>query len=90
MTGVQTCALPISWLPASIYVPNSKKLWPLQLWIRQITANSDNFLRASNPDYSRYLIRYAVIVAAILPIVILFPFFQDKLEKGVIKGGIKG
>ena len=42
------------------------------------------------PDYSRYLIRYAVIVAATLPVVVLFPFFQDKLEKGVIAGGIKG
>ncbi|MDO4285467.1 MAG: carbohydrate ABC transporter permease [Eubacteriales bacterium] len=79
-----------SWMPATIYTPNNKKLWPLQLWIRQISANNENFLRSANPDYSRYLIRYAVIVAAVLPIVILFPFFQDKLEKGVIGGGVKG
>lgn len=79
-----------AWLQASIYVPNNRKLWPLQLFIREITANNDNFLQSSNPDYSRYLIRYAVIVAATLPIIILFPFFQDKLEKGVITGGVKG
>ncbi len=79
-----------SWLPASIYVPNNKKLWPLQLWIKQITADNENFLNTSNPDYSRYLIKFAVIIAAILPIVVLFPFFQDKLEKGVIAGGVKG
>lgn len=79
-----------SWLSASIYVPNQKDLWPLQLWIKQITADNENFLRTSNPDYSRYLIKYAVIVAATLPIVVLFPFFQDKLEKGVIGGGVKG
>lgn len=79
-----------SWLTASIYVPNNKSAWPLQLWIRQITADNENFLNSSNPDYSRYLIEYAVIVAATLPIVILLPFFQDKLEKGVISGGIKG
>lgn len=79
-----------SWLNASIYVPNNKKAWPLQLWIRQITADNENFLRTSNPDYSRYLIRYAVIVAATLPIILVFPFFQDRLEKGVIGGGIKG
>lgn len=79
-----------SWLPASIYVPNQKKLWPLQLWVKQITADSENFLNSSNPDYSRYLISFAVIVAASLPIIVLFPFFQDKLEKGVIAGGIKG
>lgn len=79
-----------SWLPASIYVPNKKNLWPLQLWVKQITADSADFLNTSNPDYSRYLIRYAVVIAATLPIIILFPFFQDKLEKGVIAGGIKG
>lgn len=79
-----------SWMPASIYVPNDRKLWPLQLFIREITANNQNFLKTSNPDYSRYLIQYAVIVAATLPIIVLFPFFQDKLEKGVIAGGIKG
>ena len=79
-----------SWLQASIYVPNQKKLWPLQLWVKQITADNDNFLNSSNPDYSRYLIRFAVVIAATLPIIILFPFFQDKLEKGVITGGIKG
>ncbi|MDL2301413.1 carbohydrate ABC transporter permease [Lachnospiraceae bacterium OttesenSCG-928-D06] len=79
-----------SWLNASIYVPNNKKAWPLQLWIRQITADNENFLRTSNPDYSRYLIQYAVIVAATLPIIMLFPFFQDKLEKGVLGGGVKG
>ncbi len=79
-----------SWLQASIYVPNKKSLWPLQLWVKQITADNENFLNTSNPDYSRYLIKFAVVIAATLPIIILFPFFQDKLEKGVIAGGIKG
>lgn len=79
-----------SWLQASIYVPNNKNLWPLQLWIRQITNENQNFLQSSNPDYSRYLVQYAVIVAATLPILAIFPFFQDKLEKGVITGGVKG
>lgn len=79
-----------SWLQASIYVPNKKNLWPLQLWVKQITADNDSFLNTSNPDYSRYLIRFAVVIAATLPIIILFPFFQDKLEKGVIAGGVKG
>ncbi len=79
-----------SWLQASIYVPNKKNLWPLQLWVKQITADNENFLNTSNPDYGRYLIRFAVVIAASLPIIILFPFFQDKLEKGVIAGGVKG
>jgi len=79
-----------SWMQASIYVPNKKALWPLQLVIRQLTSENANFLNSSNPDYSRYLIQFAVIIAAIAPIIIMFPFFQDKMEKGVIQGGVKG
>ena len=79
-----------SWFEASIYVPSNKEIWPLQLWIKQITADNENFLRSANPDYDRYLIQFAVIIAATLPILLLFPFFQDKLEKGVITGGVKG
>ncbi len=79
-----------SWLPASIYVPNNRKLWPLQLWIKQIVADNENFLQSANPDYTRYLLQFVVIVAATLPIIVALPFFQDKLEKGVISGGIKG
>lgn len=79
-----------SWLNAKIYVPNNKSLWPLQLWINTIVADNENFLRTSNPDYSRYLIQYAVILAATLPLLVTFPFFQDKLEHAVIGGGVKG
>lgn len=79
-----------SWLQASIYLTNNRELWPLQLFIREITANAENFLQSTNPDYSRYLIQYAVIIVSILPILVLFPFFQKKLEKATITGGIKG
>lgn len=79
-----------SWVPASIYLSNQRNLWPLQLWIKQIVADNENFLQSANPDYSRYLLQFVVIVAATLPIIIALPFFQDKLEKGVITGGIKG
>jgi putative aldouronate transport system permease protein len=79
-----------AWLSSAIYLPNKKNLWPLQLWVKQITADNADFLNTSNPNYNRYLIQYAVVMAATLPIIILFPFFQDKLEKGVIAGGVKG
>ncbi len=79
-----------SWFNASIYVPTKKNLWPLQLWIKQIVADNESFLLSSNPDYSRYLIQYALIIVATLPILCAFPFFQDKLEKGVLGGAVKG
>ena len=41
-------------------------------------------------NYSRYLIQFAVIVVATLPIMVAMPFFQDKFEAGQLQGGVKG
>lgn len=79
-----------SWFTASIYIPTKRDLWPLQLWIKQIVAENEGFLLNSNPDYGRYLIQFALIIIATLPVLCAFPFFQDKLEKGVIGGAVKG
>lgn len=79
-----------SWFNASIYVTNQRGLWPLQLWVREMTSNNESFLYSANPDYSRYLIQFALIMFATVPIIILLPIFQDKLEKGALIGGIKG
>lgn len=79
-----------SWFEASIYVPTQKALWPMQLWVKQLTANTTEFLKSSNPDYNQYLVQYAVIVVATLPLLVAMPFFIQKLEKGVAIGGVKG
>lgn len=79
-----------AWFPASIYVPSQRELWPIQLWIRQIVTENAGFLQTQNPDYSRYLIQYAVIVTATLPILMIFPFFLKYIEKGIVLGGVKG
>ena len=78
------------WFSASIYVPTQKQYWPLQLWVKQLTANNMDFLKSVNPDYNNYLIQYAVVIAATAPILILLPFFIGKLEKGMVLGGVKG
>ena len=79
-----------SWVPASIYLTNVRDMWPLQLFIRETTANAENFLQSTNPDYSRYLIQYAVVIVSTLPIMVLFPFFQGRMERATIAGGVKG
>ena len=78
-----------AWFQASIYVTTQQELWPLQLWIRQISSESTDFLNYANPDYSRYLIQFVVIVIATMPILIVFPFFQKTLEKGMMAGAVK-
>ena len=47
-------------------------------------------MKSTNPNYDKNLIQYAVIVAATAPILIAFPFFIKKLEKGMVLGGVKG
>ncbi len=78
-----------SWISASIYVPFDRDKWPIQLWIQQMVQENQNFLQSANPDYNMYLIQFGVIVAAVLPILVMFPFFQKYLEAGSITGGVK-
>lgn len=78
-----------SWLPARIYIPYDTEWWPLQLFVQRCIDQNTNFLQSSNPDYSRYLIQYAAVIAASLPIIVAFPFFQKRLEKAVVAGGVK-
>lgn len=79
-----------AWFNASIYVTNQRALWPLQLWVREMTQNNADFQISANPDYSRYLIQFALVVFATVPVLVMLPFFQDKLEKGALVGGVKG
>ena len=44
---------------------------------------------SSNPDYSRFLVQFCVIVVATLPILMAFPFFLNTIEKGALTGGVK-
>ena len=78
-----------AWFSASIYVPTDKTRWPLQLWIRDLVASNQDFLNWTNPGYSRYLISYCVIMLSTLPILLMFPLFIKRLEKGMARGGVK-
>lgn len=91
VTAINTAILKWnSWFDASIYVPNNQEYWPLQLWVKQITAEGMDFLKAAHPDYDKNLLQYAVIIAATVPILAAFPFFIQRLEKGMVIGGVKG
>jgi putative aldouronate transport system permease protein len=78
-----------SWFEASIYVPQSREFWPLQLWIKQIVADNSNILTTAYPDWNRYLVSYCVILVATLPVLIAMPFAQKQLQKGALLGAVK-
>ena len=82
-----------SWFQASIYVPNSKDLWPMQLWIREIVENSNReYMTVVGGELQlvKYLVQFAVIVVSTVPILVAFPFFYKKLEANTIAGAVKG
>ncbi len=79
-----------AWLSAAIYIPTDKGKWPLQLWIKELVASNAEFMNWSNPNYSRYLVQYCVITIATLPLILAFPLFIKRLEKGMAQGAEKG
>jgi putative aldouronate transport system permease protein len=82
-----------------IYLQVRTELWPIQLVLRQILrlqralAEMEIGLDASEIAKVKKLadsLRYSVIVAACLPIGIIYPFAQRFFVKGVMVGSIKG
>ena len=67
------------------------KLQPIQLYLRSILITSE--VQASGMGLDAILMneqmKYAVIVVACFPIMILYPFIQKKIKKGVLIGAVK-
>ncbi|MDR6551859.1 carbohydrate ABC transporter permease [Paenibacillus qinlingensis] len=83
-----------SYFSALIYL-RSRDLYPLQLVLREIliTNNSESMLTdvgAFDKAYVGETIKYATIIIATLPILLLYPFLQKYFVKGVMIGAIKG
>lgn len=80
-----------SYISAQLYNSGLDEIYPLQLVLLTIQDTVDGWMTSStNPPYDRYPIQFAGIIAAILPIMIAMPFFQDQLEAGVLGGAVKG
>ena len=81
---------------AMIYLSN-KAIFPLQLFLKEIllSANIDPST-VSDPELAAQLatltevIKYAVIVVALVPVLMVYPFVQKYFVKGVMIGAIKG
>ena len=85
-----------SYLQALYYLKDSSK-YPLQLVLRNLTAalNVDSMQNgtaqaASEAQKVQQSVRYAVVIAACVPVFIMYPFVQKYFVKGVMVGAIKG
>jgi putative aldouronate transport system permease protein len=86
-----------SYFNAMIYLSDSVK-YPLQLVLRNIlvlqemasaTDGIDGAAMASKAEVAS-IMRYAVMIVATLPIIVIYPLMQRYFVKGVMIGSIKG
>ena len=87
-----------NYFSAMMYLPMKKNLAPLQLVLREILIMESSDLSASTGAYTdasgtaiyAMTLKYAIIVVAILPILMAFPWIQKYFTKGLMVGSLKG
>lgn len=77
-----------------LYINDSHK-WPLQVMLRQIVMLSQSMssdMTSVDPDFvmPQESIKMAVIIVAMVPIMLVYPFLQKHFAKGVLIGSVKG
>jgi putative aldouronate transport system permease protein len=84
-----------SYFDAFLYL-NSKNLYPLQIFLRQLLVQSNFTADMLDPEAAvmiqtlQDLLKYTIIVVSSLPMIALYPFAQKYFKKGVMIGAIKG
>ncbi len=88
-----------SWFNASLYIRTPQKK-PLQLILREILIQNDTSSMTSSTSSTAAgqadqaeigeTLKYATIVFATVPILIVYPFLQKHFTKGVMVGAVKG
>lgn len=82
------------WFWASVFL-RDRSLFPLQLILREILISNDISSMtqgSSGADVAAIAesIKYATIIVATLPVLVVYPFLQKYFAKGVMIGAIKG
>ncbi len=84
-----------SWFPASIFLIRNRSWQPLQLVLRGILLSSlaDRYTRQgismAEQAQVAQLLKYALIVLSVAPIVSIYPFMQKYFIQGVMIGSLK-
>lgn len=87
------------WYSALVYLPNSRNLYPLQMFLREMLIQGDMtdpaVVSALGQEGTRQyllneIIKYAAIVITTGPILMIYPFLQKYFVKGALVGAVKG
>lgn len=73
---------------ALLYI-QSTDLYPLQRVLQDMLVSNSGSLGGGDPNIQEQL-KYVTIVVSSLPLLVIYPFFQNYFEKGVVMGGVKG
>ncbi|MDR0709599.1 MAG: carbohydrate ABC transporter permease [Spirochaetaceae bacterium] len=88
-----------SYFDAMIYLQNQRAKYPLSLFLREIlvmsTMNAERIQQMDagqimNIQERQTLMKYAVIIVASVPMMIIYPFVQKYFVKGILVGSVKG
>ena len=87
-----------SWYPSLLYLDsNHTELYPLQYVLVNMQRSIDTLAKDSQfvSGMQTYVppavtVRMVLVVIAILPILVIFPFFQRFLKNGLTVGAVKG
>ncbi|MGG4143559.1 carbohydrate ABC transporter permease [Paenibacillus algorifonticola] len=82
-----------AWSGALIFL-RDRELFPLQLILREILINNDTaqttLSAASSDPFLGEVVKYATIIVATVPILVLYPFIQKYFTQGILVGALKG
>lgn len=82
-----------SFFPALMYLPDIK-LQPLSLYLVKVLiqnsgAMMENMIDETEKSMYAVQLKYSLIIVAILPILVIYPFLQKYFAKGVMIGSLK-
>ena len=85
------------WMNGLYYLTKRTDLYTIQNLLNRLITSADflsnnqaNSMIAANIQVPSVGIRMAIAVIAIIPILIMYPFFQKGFIKGIVVGGVKG
>lgn len=84
-----------AWFNAMLYLEDTRK-WPLALVLRQYVVDSNPLPTATlgvtgaGDTPPTLAIKMAIVVVAVVPALIIYPFVQRHFTKGVLIGAVKG
>lgn len=85
------------WMNGLYYLTKRTELYTIQNLLNRLITSADflsnnqaNSMIASNIQVPSVGVRMAIAVIAIIPILVIYPFFQKGFVKGIVIGGVKG